>query len=132
MDTNQKQQAEGGYSRDLEERTFQFSKSVRLFVKSVSKTIANVEDCKQLICASGCAGASYIEANEALSKKDYVVRAKISRKKVKESQYWLRLINETNDLSNSNEALTLIQEAGDLEKVFSSIIDKSRWGLRAR
>jgi len=38
---------------DLEERTFQFAKAVRLFVK----TIANIEDGKQLIKASGSVGA---------------------------------------------------------------------------
>jgi hypothetical protein len=29
---------------DLEERTFQFAKSVRLFIKPLEKTIANIED----------------------------------------------------------------------------------------
>ena len=38
---------------DLEERTFQFAKAVRLFVKTLAKTIANIEDGKQLIKASG-------------------------------------------------------------------------------
>ena len=32
---------------DLEERTFQFAKAVRLFVKTLPKTIANIEDGKQ-------------------------------------------------------------------------------------
>ena len=38
---------------DLEERTFEFAKSVRLFVKTLPKSIGNIEDCKQLIKASG-------------------------------------------------------------------------------
>ena len=38
---------------DLEERTFQFAKAVRLFVKTLPKTIANIEDGTQLIKASG-------------------------------------------------------------------------------
>jgi len=45
---------------DLEERTFQFAKDVRLFVKSLPKTIANIEDVKQLIRAAGSIGANYI------------------------------------------------------------------------
>lgn len=59
---------------DLEERTFQFAKDVRLFVKTLPKTIANIEDGKQLIKASGSVGGNYREANEALSKKDFVNR----------------------------------------------------------
>ena len=62
---------------DLEERTFQFSKNVRLFIKTLPKTIANIEDGKQVIRALGSVGANYREANEALSKKDFVVRIKI-------------------------------------------------------
>jgi hypothetical protein len=37
---------------DLEERTLQFAKAVRQFVKKLPKTIGNIEDGKQLIKAS--------------------------------------------------------------------------------
>ena len=59
---------------DIEDRTLEFAKRVRRFVSKVSKTLANIEDGKQLIIASGSVGANYIEANEALSKKDFVIR----------------------------------------------------------
>ncbi len=41
-----------------EERTFQFTKNVRIFVKKLPKTIANIEDGKQIIKASGSTGAN--------------------------------------------------------------------------
>jgi four helix bundle protein len=53
---------------DLEEKTFQFAKAVRLFVKKLPKTIADIEDGKQLRKASGSVGANYRKANESLSK----------------------------------------------------------------
>jgi len=111
---------------DLEERTFQFAKSTRVFVKALSKTIINLEDCKQLIRASGSIGANYREANEALSKKDFMMRIKISRKEAKESAYWLRLISETDTVKDSSEVLNLIQEATELKKILSAIIEKSK------
>jgi len=111
---------------DLEERTFQFAKDVRLFVKTLPRTTANFEDIKQLVRASGSVGANYIEANESLGKKDFLMRIKICRKEAKESGYFLGLINETNDLKNNNEAERLIQEAIELKKIFSSIIEKSK------
>ncbi len=115
---------------DLEERTFQFAKAVRLFVKILPKTIANIEDGKQVVKASGLAsgsvGANYREANESLSKKDFLMRIKISRKEAKESAYWLKLIHETNNLKNANDAQNLIQEANELKKIFSSILEKSK------
>jgi len=110
---------------DLEERTFHFAKDVRLFVKTLPNTIANIEDGKQAVKASGSTGANYIEANEALSKKDFKMRIKICRKEAKESAYWLRLIKETNNLNNVDVANILMQEANELKKIFSSILEKS-------
>jgi len=111
---------------DLEERTFEFAKEVRLFIKALKKTVANEEDGKQLVRSSGSVGANYIEANESLSKKDFSFRIKISRKEAKESVYWLRLINETNDLENRKVVEDLIQEATELKKILSAIIEKSK------
>ncbi len=110
---------------DLEERTFVFAKDVRLFIKTVPYSIANTEDIRQLVKSSGSVGANYIEANEALSKKDFLMRVKISRKEAKESAYWLRLINETNDMENLSEGVRLFNEAVELKKILSSIISKS-------
>jgi four helix bundle protein len=111
---------------DLEERTFQFAKEVRVFIKTLEKTIANNEDAKQVIRSSGSIGSNYIEANESLSKKDFVFRLKISRKEAKESIYWLKLIDETNDLINNQLSKKLIQEATELKKILSAIIEKSK------
>ena len=70
---------------DLEERTFLFAQRIRVFVKTLPKTIANPEDARQLVRASGSVGANYIEANETLSKKDFVLHIKISRKEAKKA-----------------------------------------------
>jgi four helix bundle protein len=80
---------------DLEERTFEFSKAVRLFTGTLPKTVANVEDVKQLVRASGSVGANYREANQALGKRDFLFKVRISRKEAKECVYWLRIIQET-------------------------------------
>jgi len=110
---------------DLEERTFLFAKSVRLFVKKIPRTIANIEDGKQVIRSSGSIGANYIEANEALSKKDFVMRIKISRKESKETRYWLMLIDVKNDMGLDKERQALAKEATELMMIFSSIMRKA-------
>jgi len=109
---------------DLEDRTFAFAKRTRSFVKSLSKTIGNIEDARQLIRSSGSVGSNYIEANESLSKKDFVLRIKICRKEAKESRYWLRLI-ETNDGKIAIERDLLVQEAQELMNIFGAIVRKS-------
>lgn len=93
---------------DLEDRTFKFAKNVRSFIKKLPKTIGNIEDGKQLIKASGSVGANYIEANEALSKKDFIMRIKICRKEAKESRYWLRLVDTNDDQETEADRNALI------------------------
>lgn len=111
---------------DLEERTFIFAKRVRIFVSKLPKTITNIEDGKQVIRSSGSVGANYIEANEALSKKDFLMRIKISRKEAKESIYWLRLIEVIQNHELEKERILLVQEATELMKIFGSILEKSK------
>jgi len=111
---------------DLEERTFLFAKDVRVWIKTIPNTLTNLEDAKQLVSSSGSVGANYLEANESLSKKDFFMRIKISRKEAKESHYWLRLISETNEFKDDSGTKRLIQEATELKKILSSIIEKSK------
>ncbi|MDI6882913.1 MAG: four helix bundle protein [Patescibacteria group bacterium] len=114
---------------DLEERTLEFAKRVRDFVKKLPKTIDNIEDSKQVIRASGSVGANYIEANEALSKKDFVMRIKICRKEAKETRYWLLLLlllSISNNQELEKERENLVREATELMNIFGSIIHKSK------
>ena len=48
-----------GKPYDLEERTTAFAKRVRAFVKQLKKSIANIEDGRQVIKSSGSVGANY-------------------------------------------------------------------------
>jgi len=111
---------------DLEERTFVFAKDCRAFVKRLSRTVGNIEDGRQLIRASGSVGANYIEANEALSKKDFVHRIKICRKEAKESRFWLKLIALSDKKELEKEQKRLIGEATELMKIFNAIVSKSK------
>src|SRR5436189_4306175 len=109
---------------DLEERTFEFAKASReAFVKQLPRTISNIEDVKQFVRASGSIGANYIEANEAIGKKDFVMKVKICRREAKESGYWLRLM----DIDGKQQAQQsrLLGEALELLKIFGAIIRKS-------
>jgi four helix bundle protein len=81
---------------DLEERTLQYTKDVISLVGKAPKSLSNIEVAKQLVRSAGSVGANYIEANESLGKKDFVMHARIARKEAKESRYWLQLI-ECND-----------------------------------
>jgi four helix bundle protein len=103
---------------DLEDRTYVFAKSVRAFVKRLPQTVCNQEDVRQVVRSSGSVGANYIEANEALSKKDFWHRIRISRKEAKESVYWLRLLETHDDAEVDRQRDQLIQESTELTRIF--------------
>ena len=84
---------DGAKPRDLDDRTFLFAESVRAFVKQLPRTISNTEDVRQLVRASGSVAGNWIEADEALSRKDFLMRVKICQKEAKESRLFLRLID---------------------------------------
>ena len=109
--------------RDLEDRTFLFAQSVRTFVKCLPRTIGNTEDVRQLVPASGSVAANWIEADEALSKRDFLMRTKICRKEAKESRLFLRLIEPGSD--NIKPCEKLSGEARELTLIFSAIIKKA-------
>jgi four helix bundle protein len=110
---------------DLEERTFAYAKRVRRFVKMIPRTVCNAEDVKQLARSSGSVGANYIEANEALGKKDFLMHIRISRKEAKESRFWLRLLDTGDELVAAAECQALIQESTELMNIFGAILKKS-------
>ncbi|MCL4467587.1 MAG: four helix bundle protein [Deltaproteobacteria bacterium] len=116
---------------NLEERTFDFTKRAIEFVNKLQKTLPNIEIAKQLIRSAGSVGANYIEANESLSKKDFIMRIKISRKEAKESRYWLKLINCYNKEAEK-EQQDLVQEAYELMKIFGAILIKTNSKLETQ
>jgi len=116
---------DGAKPRDLEDRTYEFAQSVRAFVKELPRTISNSEDVRQLVRASGSVAANRVEADEALSKKDILMRAKICRKEAKESRLFLRLVETGLTKSSIATRDRLAAEARELTLIFASIISKS-------
>lgn len=110
---------------DLEDRTFRFAQAVRAFVRQLPRTVSNIEDVRQVVRSSGSVGANYIEANEALGKKDFLVRIKICRKEAKESAFFLRLLHVGDRPGLETQRASFVQEATELTSIFGSILRKS-------
>ena len=109
---------------DLEERTTKFGKAVIKLCLKLSKGPINNRLIDQVIGASGSIGANYREANDALGKKDFIQRLKISRRESKEAQHWLELLMEANK-DSKDEIQLLLKEVNELRNILSSIINKS-------
>ncbi|NLW83619.1 MAG: four helix bundle protein [Phycisphaerae bacterium] len=110
---------------DLEERTLKSAKTVREFVREFPKDFAAYDDIKQLLRSSGSVGANYIEANNALSKKDFQMRIKICKKEAKESAYWLELLEASNN-AMEQRCHDLKKESEELVYIFAAILRNSQ------
>lgn len=109
---------------DLEKRTLDFSRNVIRLCRLLPKEAINFKLIDQLIRAATSIGANYREANDALSKKDFIHRLKISRREAKETVYWLELVLEANPGFNK-EIFILLKESKELRNILSAIINKS-------
>jgi len=85
---------------DLEERTEKFAGQVIDLLKTIKVTAINERIITQLVGSTGSIGANYCEVTEAESKQDFIHKIGISRKEIKETKHWLRLL----DRSNSEQA----------------------------
>lgn len=105
---------------DLEERTLRFLKNTITFIRKNPKDFVNVELGRQLVRSVGSVGANYREANDAISKKDFLFRIKICRKEAKESQFWLLAFECEEKLED--ERKLLLQEASELSRIYGSMV----------
>ena len=114
MDTNT------GRNYNLDQRTFTFAQNVKDYVDKLPKKVTNIEIGRQLIRSAGSVGANYIEADEALSRKDFIMRIRICKKEAKETRYWLELSAPQKQYDKLQSHL--IDESTQLIKIFATII----------
>ena len=75
---------------------------------------------KQLLRSGTSIGANIVEAQAAMSKKDFLAKMYISFKECCETEYWLELLHETGYLSDF-EFESVHQDNNTLKKMLSSI-----------
>jgi len=67
---------------------------------------------------------NYIEASDDLGRADEKMKIKLSRREAKESKIWLRLILVYDDTKLEKERTFLVDEAKQIKKILSTIINK--------
>ena len=105
---------------DLEERTAQFGEAVIDFLKRVPQDAVTNRLISQLVAAATSIGANYVEADDAVSKKEFLKSIGTCRKEARETKHFLRMIVRA--VPNLKpEARTLWLEAKELNLIFSKI-----------
>jgi four helix bundle protein len=75
---------------------------------------------KQLLRSGTSIGANIEEAIGGQSEKDFFAKLTISYKEARETHYWIRILKDTNYLSNE-QAERLLKDADELLKIIGSI-----------
>ncbi|OGF24929.1 hypothetical protein A2303_06480 [Candidatus Falkowbacteria bacterium RIFOXYB2_FULL_47_14] len=109
---------------DLEERTSEYAKRVIRLCRSLPQDPINNRLTGQVVGSAGSTGANYREANDALGKKDFLHRLRISRKEAKESIHWLDCIATANP-QVKDRMRELIKEGNEIKNILSKIIINS-------
>ena len=109
-------------TEELLERTFNFGVNCLKLIETFPKTKSYSIIAFQLAKASTSVGANYEEAQAAESSKDFVHKIGIVSKEARESNYWLRVVNEVLSLKLKSENFqNLLNESFELKKIFISI-----------
>ncbi len=118
---------EEGRRYDFEERSFAFALDVRRCVADRRWNRWQWPDVNQLLRASGSIAANYIEANNAVSRPDFLHRLRIAKKEAAESFLWLRLLKETTSQEEASQPVlhALHREADELTRILATILRNS-------
>lgn len=108
---------------DLIERSAKFGEAMISFVYSLPKSSVNQPLVNQVIRSATSIGANYMEADEAVSKKDFQHKISICKKEAKETLHWLRMLAHANP-ALKEECRSLWKEAHELTLIFGAILNK--------
>ncbi len=110
---------------DIHERIYKFvCRTLKLLVSlpknSINQTM--IDQCSRSVTS---VGANDQEADACETKRDFIAKYTISKKELKETNYWLRLITDTNP-NFKNRMEELQQEGKELLLIISSIVKKTK------
>ena len=111
---------------DIHERIYKFIVNVIKLVNNLPRTSSNIVIINQILRSSTSMGANDQEADGTNTRKDFLHKFTIVRKEAKETNFWLRLILNTNNSNLSKETEELIQEGHELVAIVSTIINKTK------
>ena len=112
-------------SNDLEERLFRFAVRCIKYIRTLSNTSEYKVIKYQLAKSSTSSGANYEEAQAGSSRADFTNKVRIALREMRESNYWLRIIDGISE-DNNPELSYLIQESKELKLILGSIVQRSR------
>jgi len=114
----------GGREYDLEDRTTRFGEAVIDFCKLIPRGPLTDRLIDQLVGSGTSIGANYCEADDAVSKREFVVKVNTCRKEAREAKFFIRMVARACETLKP-EARQLWLEARELHLIFCAIYRRS-------
>ena len=109
----------------IEKKSFDFAIRIVKLYKYLCNNKKEYVLSKQVLRSGTSIGANVAEAQQAQSKADFISKLSIALKETTETKYWLRLLNATNYL-NQSDIKSLLDDCIEIEKILTSILRSSK------
>ena len=114
-------------ARELSERLLNYSAEIVKLTIKIKKTSVGKQMANQLLRCGTSVGANYEEACGAESRADFIHKLQIVFKEVRESLYWLSLIQKTVMLANKDLS-KIIDETRQISNILAKSIITAKKG----
>ena len=105
----------------VKEKSFDFAIRIVKLYKYLMEEKKEFVLSKQVLRSGTSIGANINEAQQAQSKKDFLMKMNIALKECTETKYWIDLLSAT-DYINQEQKDSIIYDCIELEKLLSSIV----------
>ena len=105
----------------IREKSFQFAVRIVKLTKYLREEKRENTMSRQLLRAGTSIGANVAEAEHAQSRPDFASKLNIALKEAAETDYWLRLLYETNYLEEK-AFQSVIADCREIERLLASIV----------
>lgn len=106
---------------DIKERTYKFSLDILNFSNLIPGNLNNQVLLRQLIRSATSVGANVTEGQAGSSKKDFINYYLVALKSANETIYWLNLIKDTNNGTES-QVINLLIEIKEIASILGKIV----------
>ena len=111
--------------RDLDDRLLRFSVRVIKLIEALPATASSRRIGDQLLRSGTSVGANYQEAQAAESRQDFVHKLQVALKELRESNYWLRMIQEA-EIMPAPRMHSIVDESTQLVAIVSKCVAKAK------
>ncbi len=113
----------------LRDKSYQFALRVIKLYKYIAAEKKEYVLSKQILRSGTSIGANIEEANQAQSKADFIHKLSIAQKEAFETDYWLRLLRDSEYLTEA-QADSLLNDCREVQKLLTTSIKTAKESLK--